>query len=202
MLTADLAMNWQRGDQIRPRYLNPDDADYLQAAAELVTLVSSHVQKRRVELQRALDDYIGVGTDYRILRGLIKLLVDRCEFATVAPKEPAELRRSLFFRALEHHPVLDREPVLALVGQELNLAPDNLLDSLYADLPDNQRLVTFAELGARELLDAYNLAQAQALFYRCIELTLWVEPQAPVGYRQLFNAIKHYHLIHWPPPCG
>lgn len=117
MLTADLAMSWQRGDQIRPRYLNPDDADYLQAAAELVSLVSLHLQKRRTELQRALDDYIGVGTDYRILRGLIKLLVDRCEFDTVAPMEPAELRRSLFFRAVQHHPVLNRAAVLALVGR-------------------------------------------------------------------------------------
>lgn len=196
MLTADLAMSWQRGDQIRPRYLNPDDDDYLQAAEELVALVSSHIQKRRAELQHALDEYIGVGTDYRILRGLIKLLVDRCEFATVAPMEPAELRRSLFFRAFEHHPVLDREQVLALVGQELNIASDNLLASLYADLPDNQRLVAFEEPGARELLDEYNLAQAQALFYRCIEMTLWVEPQAPVGYRQLFDAIKYYRLIH------
>lgn len=196
MLTADLAMNWQRGDQIRPRYLNPDDTDYLQAAEELISLVSSHLQKRRVELQRALDDYIGVGTDYRILRGLIKLLVDRCEFDTVAPMEPAELRRNLFFRAVQHHPVQNREEVLRLVGQELNIAPENLLASLYADLPDNQRLVSFDELGARELLDEYNLAQAQALFYRCIELTLWVEPQSPTGYRQLFDAIKHYRLIH------
>lgn len=196
MLTADLAMSWQRGDHIRPRYLNPDDADYLQAAEELIALVSSHVQKRRAELQRALDEYIGVGTDYRILRGLIKLLVDRCEFATVAPMEPAELRRSLFFRAFEHHPVLDRQQVLSLVGQELNIAPDDLLDSLYADLPDNQRLVAFEEPDARELLDEYNLAQAQALFYRCIEMTLWVEPQAPAGYRQMFDAIKHYRLIH------
>jgi hypothetical protein len=30
-------------------------------------------------LQQALDEYIGVGTDYKILRGLIKLLLDRCE---------------------------------------------------------------------------------------------------------------------------
>jgi uncharacterized protein len=196
MLTADLAMSWQRGDQIRPRYLNPDDADYLQAAEELITLVREHLQQRRVELQHALDDYIGVGTDYRILRGLIKLLVDRCEFATVAPMEPAELRCSLFLRACEHHPVLAREQVLAVVGQELNIAPENLLASLYADLPDNQRLVTFDELDARALLDEYNLAQAQALLYRCIEMILWLEPQAPAGYRQLFDAIKHYRLIH------
>ncbi len=196
MLTSDLAMSWTRGDQIRPRYLNPDAEEYLQAADELILLVRAHLQRRRSELQKALDDYIGVGTDYRILRGLIKLLVDRCEFATVAPLEPAELRRSLFLRAFQHHPVLQREAVLALAAEELNIPAEQILDSLYADLHDNQKLVAFDDLDARALLDGYNLAQAQALFYRCVEMTLWIAPQAPAGYRQLFDAIKHYRLIH------
>ncbi|MBL8204346.1 MAG: DUF790 family protein [Blastocatellia bacterium] len=196
MLTSDLAMSWTRGDQIRPRYLNPDAEEYLQAADDLILLVREHQQRRRSVLQKALDDYIGVGTDYRILRGLIKLLVDRCEFETVAPMEPAELRRSLFLRAFAHHPVLDREAVLALAAEELNVPAEQILDSLYADLHDNQKLVSFEDLEARALLDEYNLAQAQALFYRCVELTLWVEPQSPLGYRQLFEAIKYYRLIH------
>ncbi len=196
MLTSDLAMSWTRGDQIRPRYLNPDAEEYLQAADELILLVREHLQRRRSELQTALDEFIGVGTDYRILRGLIKLLVDRCEFATVAPMEPAELRRSLFLRAFAHHPVLQREAVLALAAEELNIPAEQILDSLYADLHDNQKLVAFDDLDARALLDGYNLAQAQALFYRCVEMTLWIAPQAPAGYRQLFDAIKHYRLIH------
>jgi hypothetical protein len=196
MLTSDLAMSWTRGDQIRPRYLNPDAEEYLQAADDLILLVRNHQQRRRSELQKVLDDYIGVGTDYRILRGLIKLLVDRCEFETVAPMEPAELRQRLFLRAFQHHPVLDRAAVLALAAEELNIPPEQILASLYADLHDHQRLVSFDDLDARALLDGYNLAQAQALFYRCVELTLWVEPQAPSGYRQLFDAIKHYRLIH------
>jgi predicted nuclease of restriction endonuclease-like RecB superfamily len=189
MLTSDLAMSWTRGDQIRPRYLNPE-------AEDLILLVRQHQQRRRAELQKALDDYIGVGTDYRILRGLIKLLVDRCEFATVAPMEPAELRQRLFLRAFQHHPVLQREVMLELTAEELNISPDQILDSLYADLHENQRLVSFDDLDARALLDSYNIAQAQALFYRCVELTLWVEPQAPSDYRQLFDAIKYYRLIH------
>jgi predicted nuclease of restriction endonuclease-like RecB superfamily len=196
MLTSDLAMSWTRGDQIRPRYLNPDAEEYLRAADDLILLVRNHQQRRHAELQKALDDYIGVGTDYRILRGLIKLLVDRCEFETVAPMEPAELRQRLFLRAFAHHPVLDRAAVLALAAEELNISAEQILDSLYADLHDNQRLVSFDDLDARALLDGYNIAQAQALFYRCVELTLWIEPQAPSGYRQLFDAIKHYRLIH------
>jgi hypothetical protein len=40
------------------------------------------------------------------------------------------------------------------------------------------------------------LAQAQALLYHCVEMRLWVEPQSPAGYRQLFEAIKAHRLIH------
>ena len=189
-------MSWTRGDQIRPRYLNPDAEEYLRAAEDLILLVRNHQQHRRSELQKALDDYIGVGTDYRILRGLIKLLVDRCEFETVAPLEPSELRQRLFLQAFTHHPVLNREAVLALAAEELNIPPEQILDSLYADLHDHQKLISFDDLDARALLDEYNLAQAQALFYRAVEMTLWIEPQAPAGYRQLFDAIKYYRLIH------
>jgi predicted nuclease of restriction endonuclease-like RecB superfamily len=46
------------------------------------------------------------------------------------------------------------------------------------------------------LLDLYNVAQAQALLYRSVEMRLWVEPQSPEGYRELFGAIKAYRLIH------
>ncbi|HQR31970.1 MAG TPA: DUF790 family protein, partial [Blastocatellia bacterium] len=42
----------------------------------------------------------------------------------------------------------------------------------------------------------YNLAQAQALLYRCLEMKLTVAPQDAAGYRQLFAAIKRYNLIH------
>ena len=89
-----------------------------------------------------------------------------------------------------------REQVLVEVASELLCQPADLLAGLYADLSENQVLTAFDELTPEELLDRYNLAQAQALFYRCIELTLWVEPQAPAGYRQLFDAIKYYRLIH------
>src|SRR5205085_4901293 len=42
----------------------------------------------------------------------------------------------------------------------------------------------------------YNLSQAQALLYHCIEMHLTVETQIPESYRELFSAIKAYRLIH------
>src|SRR5215211_381963 len=115
MLTADLAMSWQRGERISPRYIDAEDEEYLRAAEDLVALFVSHDGRTRAALEESLADYVGTGTDYRILRGLIKLLTDRCEFETSAPAEPAEIRRALFLRARARHPIAADEARAELV---------------------------------------------------------------------------------------
>lgn len=197
MLTADLAIAFQRGDRIQPRRLEPDDA-HLSVAEDLIRMVAEHRGARRAELNRALDEYVGTGTDYRILRGMIKLLMDACEFETGGAIKPEELRQKLFLKAKAHHPVTPavREQLLAEVAEDLTSQPETLAASLYADLTDNQRLIAFDEPAAAELIERYNLAQMQALLYRCIEMRLTIAPQDVAGYRHLFAAIKRYDLIH------
>jgi predicted nuclease of restriction endonuclease-like RecB superfamily len=200
MLTADLAQSWYRKGRTGPRYIDAADERYLSDAEALIGIFAEQEGRERLSLEAALDEYVGTGTDYKILRGLIKLLTDRCAFETSSPIEPIEIRRVLFLKAREFHPVSQTEDVraevVASVARELNCAPDDLLAGLYADLPEKQRLIEFESLSARELLDLYNLAQAQALLYRSVEMRLWVEPQAPENYRELFSAIKAYRLIH------
>src|SRR5215210_3853829 len=143
MLTADLAMSWQRGDRINPRYIDAEDEEYLRAAEDLVALFESHDGRTRAALEESLQEYVGTGTDYRILRGLIKLLTDRSEFETSAPAEPAEIRRALFLKARARHPVAGEEvrvEVIAEAARELSCEPAALFDALYADLPESQRL--------------------------------------------------------------
>ena len=192
-------MSWQRGDKVMPRYIDAEDEEYLSAAEDLVALFESYVGRPRAALEESLQEYVGTGTDYRILRGLIKLLTDRCEFETSAPVEPAEIRRSLFLKARARHPVLTAEAraeVIAEAARELSCEPAALTAALYADLPASQRLAAFEPLAAAELLDLYNVAQAQALLYGSVEMRLWLEPQPPEGFRALFGAIKAYRLIH------
>jgi predicted nuclease of restriction endonuclease-like RecB superfamily len=209
MLTADLAMSYRRGNRISPRYLQSDDPRHLQTAADLALIIEQHRGRRRAELERALDEYIGVGTDYKILRGLIKLLTDRCEFETAGAKDPAEIRRALFTKAASHHReraelaeravVADdqlRQRLIAEAAAELECSPEEVIAGLYADLSGNQRLVAFEEMSAEDLLDRYNLAQAQALLYRCSEMRLRIEPQEPGVTRRLFAEIKAFRLIH------
>src|SRR4030095_2004059 len=185
MLTADLAMSYRRGNRISPRYLQSDDPRHLQTAADLALIVEQHRGRRRAELERALEEVIGGGTDYKILRGLIKLLTDRCEFETAGAKDPAEIRRALFTKAAAHLRaeraiITDNELRHRLINEaatELECSPEEVMAGLYADLSGNQLLIAFEEMSAEDLLDRYNLAQAQALLYRCSEMRLWIEPQ-------------------------
>lgn len=200
MLTSDLAMNRVRGGRIEPHAINPADKNYLEMAGDLIAIFVEHAGERRAELDRELDEYVGTGTDYRILRGLIKLLLDACEFETASNILPSEIRRALFMKARLHHPVPAGEATRArLIGEtaaELGCSAEEIEAKLYADLFENQRMVSFDETGARELLDRYNLAQAQALLYRSTEMHLRIEPQDAAGFRRVFDAIKAYRLIH------
>ena len=197
MLTAELAIYFQRGDRVTPRRLEPD-AGSLRIAEDLIGIVAEQVSRRRSELNAALEEYVGTGTDYRILRGLIKLLMDVCEFETGGGIEPAELRRKLFLAAKQHHPVTAdvRRQLIAEIAEELNSDTDTVEAALYGDLSDNQRLIAFEQPTPADLVAGYNLAQAQALLYRCVDMKLTIAPQTASGYRQIFSAIKRYNLIH------
>ncbi len=203
MLTGDLALSYQRGETIKPKELNAEDARVIQTAADLILLIRQHTNQSRGQLQQALDEYIGVGTDYKILRGLIKLLLDRGEFTTAAVRDAVDIRRALFTHAATLHPLADetaRQQTLFAVAQSLGCQPTELISGLYADLPANHLLTTFDEPEPRALLDDYNVAQAQALLYRCIEIRLQLEPattpEATQNLRAIFQAIKNYRLIH------
>ncbi len=200
MLTSDLAINFRRGDKVFPQLIKPDNAGYLRDAEILIEIFSEFLNERRNELERELEEYIGAGTDFRVLRGLIKLLNDRSEFETTSVAEPVEIRQKVFLEARKFHPVLPeseaKKEVLDLIASEFQTNAESISANLYADLSAQQRLISFETIEAKELLDLYNLAQAQACFYRCVEMKILVAPSNAANYRAIFGWIKHFGLIH------
>lgn len=200
MLTSDLAVSYRRGDKIFPFLIRTDDASLRGDAEGLLEIFEEFAGATRGALERELEEYIGTGTDYKIMRGLIKLLTDRCEFETDAPAEPIEIRQKVFLEARKFHPVLPnseaRNEVLQAVAEELNTDKSAISSNLYADLPAEQHLISFDSIAPKDLLDLYNLAQAQALLYKCIEMKIRVAPSDLNNYRAIFGWIKHFGLIH------
>ncbi len=200
MLTSDLAINFRRGDKIYPRLIKTADAGFLRDAANLIGIFEEFLNKTRGSLEAELEEYVGTGTDYRILRGLIKLLNDRAEFETAAPAEPVEIRRKVFLEAGKIQPVLpgseNKQTVLELAAEEFHSDAATIFANLYADLSANQKMISFENLAPPDLLERYNLAQAQAILYKCVEMKIRVAPSDAANYRAVFGWIKHFGLIH------
>ena len=75
MLTGDQARYRIQGDFIRPSYILRRDADkYLPLCGELIRIYRRHAGKARSELDEAVLNLEGERTDYKIIRGLAKLL--------------------------------------------------------------------------------------------------------------------------------
>lgn len=200
MLTSDLAISFRRREKIFPYHIKTDNEDFLLDAENLIKIFEESLNKTRGEIQAELDDYIGTGTDFKILRGLIKLLFDRTEFETSSPAEPFEIRNKVFLEARKYQPVLPNSEsktlVLETVAKELNSDKQTIFANLYADLSDQQRMTEFETISPKYLLERYNLAQAQAILYKCVEMKIRVSSSETSNYRAIFGWIKHFGLIH------
>jgi predicted nuclease of restriction endonuclease-like RecB superfamily len=173
---------------------------------ELIEIYTEHQGKTRRELTDALNRYAEDSTDYRIQRGLAKLLSDdRCEFTERSVAPSSEVRQRLFGLARENHPVVlhpdlihpvTKDELLLEVAREYHTEPEHIAWALYADLIENHILTRFDPPTPAWLLQRYNVALAQALLYRCVQMKLSVFRNIPSRYKQLFKFIKFYQLMH------
>jgi len=197
MLTADLLVAATRGGQVVPRYvpLEGDEAiPWLARAGELIELFTSHVGRRRGQLDDALADRVAGRTDFRVDRGLAKLLADRAQFRGLSGDEAAALRRRVFVAAAQARAAgaFERDAVLEALGEG---PPRAVLRDLYGDLKENETLEAAWGVTPRELLERYNLALAQAVLLRARELDVEVRRADPPRLRQLVRHVRFHGLL-------
>ncbi len=152
MLTADLARSRTYEDTVTPLFIDTDDERYRDTAGDLIQIFDEHLGESKGELEATIDQLTIADTDYKIVQGLAKLLQDECEFKTVSPVEPRELRQRLFEKANESYPIV-RQPTLgedtqklavySSVADHLGITLEECYQGMYADLEENKRLVRF-----------------------------------------------------------
>jgi uncharacterized protein len=202
MLTADLVRYRIDGDSVRPSYILRRRADgYLALSDKLIRLFQNHVGKPRTELESALENLEASRTDYKIIRGLVKLLEERGDFRPERELDYPAFRRTVFEKACRSTIVTNadlfhedkRLEVLAEAASEFGLNPSEAEDCLYGDLPENRILVGFEDSFTPEaLLKRYNLALAQGLLYRALGMRIRLSGD----YRIVFRHVKLARLIH------
>jgi predicted nuclease of restriction endonuclease-like RecB superfamily len=206
MLTTELLRTRQKGDVIEPRYVDIKKPKIREKAAHLIELYRQHVGKTRGELEEAIKDAIGDGTDFLVQRGLAKLLADRSVFSVSSAIPPVELRRTLFELSAKAHPVADsenvdlhhpitRQAVLEEAAKALSLTVEQVEASLYADLQDAYRIESFEDIEVEDLLRRYNLALAQGILFRAARMQIWLEKPDAKRLKQLIRYLKFFRLI-------
>jgi len=204
MLTGNLVRVRTSKARVIPLYLDRDDSTWLEAAESLLLIFREGVGTTRGEIESEIDEMLGDDPKTLAHRGLAKVLEDRAEFEMVADVPPDELREKVFSAAAAERLRLKaegrrnefrRDAVLAKVAAEVGMAPDRLAASLFADLKDEARMLTFDDLDAQRLVDRYNVALAQAVLLRSTRMTAVVRRERPARYRQLFRWLKFHRLL-------
>lgn len=74
MLTADLARSRTTAETVTTLFIDADEARYRETARELVEVFEAHLGEPKGDLEDAIDELVVADTDYKIVRGLAKLL--------------------------------------------------------------------------------------------------------------------------------
>jgi hypothetical protein len=201
VLTTDLVQTRVSNGRVVPEYLDPDDPKALEKATSLVEIFAEALEDdaARGEVETSVDRVVGYGTDFKVWRGLAKLLYDRSTFETRSPVEPADVRRTVFELAARSDRQRDRawrRAILEEAADELGLEADTVERILYADLDERQRLDAFDPMEPKALLHRYNLALAQAVLYKATELEIELQDLEPNALRYLFQSLKFNRLMH------
>ena len=203
MLTGDLIRYSIDNSHIYPLFISrKESVRYLGIGQELIDIFADHAGKRRKELSEALELFESTSIEYKIYRGLAKLLLDRCTFSSPWEGNYAHLRQNVFERAQKAYPIV-LEPDLLHQTTKMNIlkdvaenfpdSPERIEEFLYGDLLENQILIGMEqEIGPQELLRRYNLALAQGVLYRAVRMRIWIRQ----SFKTVFRYIKLAQLIH------
>ena len=196
MLPSDLLFSYKRGAQVYPRFLRREQQIW---AEQVLNLIREHQHRSRGELQAALRALEGDSPDYRIVRGFAHLALNAAEFTLATGElEPETLRRDVFTLAAERggYGETQAREVLEAIAPRYQLEAETLREALYADLPENHLLTALPDFAPEQLVDRYNLAQAQGLLYSALCLRLTAHRNVPGEYRRLFQHLKFHGLMY------
>ncbi len=207
MLTSDLVRARTVGGVLRPTFLKKPAATLREHVDDLVHTVEAAEEAgwTRAQLSKATDGVITGHRSLKVLKGMRKLLLDRCEFEVDTPVPPAELRKAAFELAAQMGPLaleagpLERptaDDVFAALAEQFEQPAEVLRATLYGDLKSAQKLSRFRPLDTDALIARYNVALVQAILIRAVQVHVQIHAPSPARLRQLLRFVKFHQLMH------
>ena len=183
MLPEGLLPRPDDGPALSPRYLRDDDLPWLRA---LLDVFRAHVGRPRRELMDRLREPLSVEGPPDKRKRAVHVLERLTKRRVKAAVKPGEARAALFGARARG---LTRGEAIRVAAEALEVEPTALLESLFADLPGERRLLALpADLGPDQLALRTNLAMVQGLVARSQRVTV----RAHGGARDL---VRHARLM-------
>lgn len=199
VLTKDLVRFSLKGTSVKPEFIDPEKPDLLALAENLLALFRQSVGKTRSQIEEESKLILeGSETSAIFGKGLEKLLFDRLEFETAADEDLIAWRHGLF---LSSSKLLSTESYETLADYHQAIAQiqgkpaKELADTLFSDLPENQRVLHFRSFSGERLLHRYNVALVQWLLLHANAVTISTKEQDTKAWRQLFRHLRFHQLL-------
>jgi predicted nuclease of restriction endonuclease-like RecB superfamily len=209
VLTVDMVRAYQRAGQLHVRPLKPAERTRaVELAGQYLALARACLGRTRGELEESFQVVPFAARERKIALGLRKLVLDRCDFEVEEDCDPAALRVEVFGRAsalrraLGAGEELDRNAVLEAIAAERQTTAAEIERLLYVDLRSAHRLLGVRGLPAEMLAGEYEMAQAQAVLLRAVQVRAHVQSRDPAAYRALFHKLKFLRLLYRLAPDG
>lgn len=202
MLTRDLISVSCRQGQIKPRFVSAAAPALLELSEQLLSAYRQAAENRQSasELKEFVMPLIDGAHNRIFARALQKLLDDRSTFASAEEIDFAGCRAEILQASAA---LLKGAAALGSMADYHQLLSQSISSGnplmhsgqLYADLPENDRLLAFDDLDARQLLERYNVALVQALLLNAASLEVWVSTEDAPKLRRLFKYLRFFQLL-------
>ncbi|MFC6904657.1 DUF790 family protein [Halalkalicoccus tibetensis] len=190
MLTKELLRVSRAGGGYRPRFAGREARPL---AAKVLGAFQGSVGEPRSVLDGALAELEGE-YEFKLVRGLGKLVERGATFETRAAVEPERARRAAFEagEALGVADEAEREEALERAAATLSITPAKLDEALYADREERQVLVALdGRYDPDSLLAQYDLSLAQTALFDAREVRIRSDDP-----RKLVSATKRLGLLY------
>ncbi|MGV9198576.1 MAG: DUF790 family protein [Promethearchaeia archaeon] len=179
----------RRRGTIYPQYLKTlEDHKIID---EVLSIFKSFKGKKRSTLKKKIRELENQVNDYKVVRGLSRLLERRSTFESPFTIESEEIRSFLFDHGFAKTEKL-RRSILEQAGKYFDMPPSHIEKAMFADLPKEQILTHYDLPTSDELLKLYNVSLTQTLLLNSLSLTLILDS----NFQQVFRFINYLGLMY------
>ena len=184
--------------RLKPQFVDTSDAELIDLAERLLAAYDPSNSPIREEIEELATQAAQGFRTPKLAQGILKIVDDQAVFSSPQDMDYPAARFSLFKKAAEiirAHPGQTEEQYQQRLAQATADNPLAARESIYEDLPENDRLVKLAFITPKQVLERYNCGLVQGLLLHAGSIQLTVHDTDPAKLRRLFKYLKFFRLL-------